>query len=90
MPENIEHTPLTSWNPEMKAPSIDDTAYIHPQAIVIGDVTIGKRVMVSPFVSIRADEGSPIHIDDDSNVQDGVIMHGMKTIDIKGNPIKAN
>ncbi len=90
MPENIEHTPLTSWNPEMKAPSIDDTAYIHPQAIVIGDVTIGKRVMVSPFVSIRADEGSPIHIGDDSNVQDGVIMHGMKTIDVKGNPIKAN
>lgn len=90
MPQNIEHTPLTSWNPKRKVPSIDDTAYIHPQAIVIGDVNIGKRVMVSPFVSIRGDEGGPIHIDDDSNVQDGVIMHGMKTIDSNGDPIEAN
>lgn len=90
MTKNIETSPLTSWTKTCKTPCIDETAYIHPQAIVIGDVEIGKNVMVSPFVSIRADEGTPIHIEDDSNVQDGVVMHGLKTIDDQGDQIEGN
>jgi carbon dioxide concentrating mechanism protein CcmM len=58
--------------------SIDPTAYIHPFSQVIGDVRIGADVMVAPGVSIRADEGTPFHIGEKSNLQDGVVIHGLE------------
>ncbi|NYT19526.1 MAG: carbonic anhydrase [Methanosarcinales archaeon] len=87
MPENIEANPITSWNPESKHPDIDETAYIHPQATVIGAVSIGEKVLVAPYASIRGDEGLDIKVDDHSNVQDAVILHGRQTIDSTGNHI---
>jgi carbonic anhydrase/acetyltransferase-like protein (isoleucine patch superfamily) len=57
-----------------KVPQIADSAYIHPQASVIGDVLIGERVFVAPMASIRGDYGR-IEIGDESNVQDGVVIH---------------
>ncbi|WP_445475017.1 hypothetical protein ACT9XH_11800 [Methanococcoides methylutens] len=57
MPENVEASPITSWNPESKHPHIDETAYVHPQATVIGAVSIGEKVLVAPYASIRGDEG---------------------------------
>ena len=62
-----------------RRPEIDATACVHPLAAVIGHVFIGKRVMVAPFASVRGDEGQPIVIGDESNVQDGVILHGLET-----------
>lgn len=50
------------------------TAYIHPAAVVCGDVTLGARVSVWPTAVIRGDTAS-ITIGDDSNVQDGTIVH---------------
>jgi len=35
--------------------------------------------MVSPFVSVRGDEGQPLFVGDDSNVQDGVVIHALET-----------
>ncbi len=55
-------------------PEIDKTAYIHPQASVIGDVKIGARVFVAPMASIRGDRGR-IEIGDETNVQDGAVIH---------------
>lgn len=54
--------------------SIDPSAYIHPNAIVIGDVTMGARVSVWPTAVIRADS-APITIGADTNVQDGAVLH---------------
>ena len=54
-----------------RVPEIAESAYIHPQASVIGDVKIGERVFVAPMASIRGDIGS-IVIGDESNVQDMV------------------
>jgi carbon dioxide concentrating mechanism protein CcmM len=34
--------------------------------------------MIAPGTSIRADEGHPFHIGDDTNIQDGVVMHGLE------------
>ncbi len=70
-------------------PAIDASAYVHPLAAVIGNVTIGKRVMVAPFAAVRGDEGQPIHVGDDSNVQDGVIIHALET-EHNGNPVEKN
>jgi carbonic anhydrase/acetyltransferase-like protein (isoleucine patch superfamily) len=53
---------------------IHPTAYIHPLAYVVGDVTLGARVSVWPFASIRGDSDK-ITIGDDTNVQDGCIVH---------------
>lgn len=70
-------------------PAIDASAYVHPLAAVIGNVIIGKRVMVAPFAAVRGDEGQPIHVGDDSNVQDGVIIHALET-EHNGQPVEKN
>ncbi|MGY5875305.1 MAG: gamma carbonic anhydrase family protein [Candidatus Thorarchaeota archaeon] len=57
-----------------KIPVIADSAFIHPQASVIGEVVIGERVFVAPMASIRGDRGA-IEIGDESNVQDGAVIH---------------
>lgn len=62
-------------------PEIDPTALIDPSAQIIGNVKIGKNVFVAPMAVIRADEPgpggmvSPIVIEEESNIQDGVIIH---------------
>jgi carbonic anhydrase/acetyltransferase-like protein (isoleucine patch superfamily) len=55
-------------------PSIHPSAFVHPLAFVAGDVTIGSRVSIWPFVSIRGDSDA-ISIGDDTNVQDGCVIH---------------
>ena len=55
-------------------PRIDPTAFIHPLAIILGNVTLGARVSVWPTAVLRGDSDS-ITIGDDSNVQDGTIIH---------------
>lgn len=55
-------------------PTIHPTAFVHPLAFVAGDVTVGSRVSIWPFVSIRGDSDA-ISIGDDSNVQDGCVIH---------------
>jgi carbonic anhydrase/acetyltransferase-like protein (isoleucine patch superfamily) len=55
-------------------PLIDPTAFVHPDALVFGDVTLGARVSVWPTAVIRGDTGR-IVIGADSNVQDGTIIH---------------
>jgi carbonic anhydrase/acetyltransferase-like protein (isoleucine patch superfamily) len=53
---------------------IDPNAYIHPLAIVIGDVTLGSRTSVWPTAVIRADSAT-VTIGADCNVQDGSVLH---------------
>src|SRR5688500_20249613 len=55
-------------------PTIHPTAYIHPTAVVTGDVVLGARVSVWPTAVIRGDTDR-IVIGDDTNVQDGTIVH---------------
>jgi carbonic anhydrase/acetyltransferase-like protein (isoleucine patch superfamily) len=54
--------------------SIDPSAFIHPLAAVIGDVTLGARVSVWPMAVIRADSAT-ITVGADTNVQDGAVLH---------------
>lgn len=81
---------MVPWNKMNVQPDIELSAYIHPQSSVIGDVHIGKNVMVSPQASVRGDEGTPIFIGDDSNVQDGVSVHALETKDEEGEPVEKN
>jgi carbonic anhydrase/acetyltransferase-like protein (isoleucine patch superfamily) len=54
--------------------TIHPDAFIHPEAFVCGDVTLGARASVWPGAVIRADT-APITIGESSNVQDGVVIH---------------
>jgi carbonic anhydrase len=74
----VGYNPPTSVNPYPRFPSIHSSAYLSPFTFVVGDVTIQKNTYVGPFVSIRADEGTPFYIGSHSNLQDGVILHGLK------------
>ena len=58
----------------MREPTRHPTAFIHPLAYVAGDVTLGPRVSVWPFASIRGDS-DVVTIDEDTNVQDGCVIH---------------
>jgi len=70
--------PPTPWSKNLAEPQIDPSAYVHSFSNIIGDVRIGAQVLVSPGTSIRADEGSPFYIGDSTNIQDGVVIHGLE------------
>ena len=55
-------------------PVIDPTAYVHPEATVIGDVTIGPESTVWPAAVLRGDYGK-ITIGSRTSIQDGSIVH---------------
>ena len=80
---------LTDFNTEVSKPEIDHSTYVHPLASVIGRVILGRNIMVSPMASIRGDEGQPLFIGDDSNIQDGVIIHALET-EMNGTPVEKN
>jgi len=77
--QNIHSNVETGFNLEVKSPQISNDSFIHPLAVVIGDCQIGKRVFMGPTAVCRGDEGTPIYIGDDSNIQDGVILHALET-----------
>ncbi len=70
--------PPTPWSKKLAEPQIDETAYVHSFSNLIGDVYIGAHVLVAPGTSIRADEGNPFQISEGTNVQDGVVIHGLE------------
>jgi carbonic anhydrase/acetyltransferase-like protein (isoleucine patch superfamily) len=55
-------------------PRIHPEAYIHPEAVLIGEVRIGAGSSVWPGVVIRADNG-PVVIGARTSVQDGTVIH---------------
>ncbi len=57
-----------------KRPRIAPTTFVCPEAVVIGDVEIGRDCFVAPGAVIRGDFGS-IRIGDESNIQDNAVVH---------------
>lgn len=76
---NIHPNVQTDFNPNITVPVIQETAHIHPFATLIGNCYIGKLVLVAPTAVCRGDEGTSIYVGDHSNMQDGVILHGLAT-----------
>jgi len=81
--------PPTPWSKNLAEPKIHDTAYVHSFSNIIGDVHIGSNVMIAPGTSIRADEGTPFYIGGGSNIQDGVVIHGLEQGRVKGDDDKS-
>jgi phenylacetic acid degradation protein len=55
-------------------PVVDERAYVHPTAVLIGDVWIGPGCYVGPVASLRGDFGR-IVLHEGANVQDNCTMH---------------
>lgn len=55
-------------------PVVDPSAFVHPQAAVTGNVSIGKNVYIGPGAAIRGDWGRII-IEDGCNVQENCTIH---------------
>ena len=55
-------------------PVVHESAFIHPQAAVVGNVVIGRDVYVGPGAAIRGDWGG-IEIGDGCNVQENCTVH---------------
>lgn len=70
--------PPTPWSNDLAAPQVDESAYVHSFSRLIGDVRVGANVFIAPGSSIRADEGTPFYIGESSNIQDGVVIHGLE------------
>lgn len=61
-------------------PVVDPTAFVHPTAILIGDVIIGPGCYVGPAASLRGDFGRLI-LKAGANLQDTCVMHGFPGTD---------
>jgi carbonic anhydrase/acetyltransferase-like protein (isoleucine patch superfamily) len=55
-------------------PSIASSAFVHPDAVIIGSVTIGARSSVWPGAVLRGD-GGEIRIGERTSVQDNAVLH---------------
>src|SRR5215213_8313301 len=55
-------------------PVVHESAFVHPNAAVTGNVVIGRDVYVGPGVAIRGDFGAVV-IEDGCNVQENCTVH---------------
>ena len=56
-------------------PVVDPSAYVHPSAVLIGDVSVGPGASIGPCACLRGDFGR-IVVEAGANVQDTCVMHG--------------
>src|SRR3954465_11309779 len=61
-----------------QVPDIHSDAYVHPDAVVIGSVTLGAESSVWPTAVLRADDGEII-IGERCSIQDGSVLHTTPT-----------
>jgi phenylacetic acid degradation protein len=56
-------------------PVVDPAAYVHPRAVLIGDVIVGPRAYIGPCACLRGDFGR-IVVEEGANIQDACLLHG--------------
>lgn len=72
--------PLRVYAIDGITPVVDPSAYVHPSAVLIGDVIVGPGCYVGPCASLRGDFGRLI-LGPGANLQDGCVMHGFPGTD---------
>lgn len=63
------------------APVVDPTAFVHPAAVLIGDVIVGPGCYVGPCACLRGDMGR-IELQRGANVQDCCVVHSFPNGDV--------
>jgi carbonic anhydrase/acetyltransferase-like protein (isoleucine patch superfamily) len=65
---------VSIWALDGIAPEVDPTAWVHPEATVIGRVRIGPGASIWPQAVLRGDYGE-IRIGARTSIQDGTVLH---------------
>jgi carbonic anhydrase/acetyltransferase-like protein (isoleucine patch superfamily) len=68
----VRHMPIYALGDQV--PDIHPSAYVHPDAVIIGTVTIGADSSVWPGAVLRGDEGE-IRIGAQTSIQDNSVLH---------------
>jgi carbonic anhydrase/acetyltransferase-like protein (isoleucine patch superfamily) len=63
-----------------RRPVIDPSAFVHPDAVIIGDVRIGPESSIWPTAVLRGDHGA-IVVGRQTSVQDGTVVHCTSSLD---------
>jgi len=71
---------LTVYAIDGITPVVDPTAFVHPSAVLIGDVLVGPGAYVGPCASLRGDFGR-LEVRAGANLQDSCVMHGFPGTD---------
>jgi phenylacetic acid degradation protein len=56
-------------------PVVHPSAFVHPSAVLIGDVIVGARAYIGPCACLRGDFGR-IVVEEGANIQDTCMLHG--------------
>ncbi|MCD9623421.1 gamma carbonic anhydrase family protein [Rhabdothermincola salaria] len=65
---------MPAYEIEGVRPVVHPGAFVHPDAVLIGDVHVGEGAYVGPLASLRGDFGR-IVVGEGANVQDGCVLH---------------
>ncbi len=61
-------------------PQIDPSAFVHPDAVIIGNVTVGPESSIWPTAVLRGDRGA-IFVGAQTSIQDGSVIHCTTELD---------
>lgn len=62
-----------------RVPTIDPSAFVHPEAVIIGDVVVGPESTIWPTAVLRGDHGR-IVVGAQTSIQDGTVVHCTKSL----------
>ncbi len=68
------------WSINGITPVVDPSAFVHPSAVLIGDVVVGAGCYIGPLASLRGDFGR-LEVRAGANIQDSCVMHGFPGTD---------
>jgi phenylacetic acid degradation protein len=71
---------LRVWSINGVTPVVDPTAFVHPSAVLIGDVLVGAGCYIGPSACLRGDFGR-LEVRAGANVQDCCVLHGFPSTD---------
>lgn len=71
---------LTVYAIDGVTPVVDPTAFVHPSAVLIGDVIVGAGCYIGPLASLRGDFGR-IDVRAGANIQDTCVLHAYPNTD---------
>ena len=65
---------MSMYEFEGKRPKVGETSFVHPEAVLVGGVTIGENCYIGPGAVLRGDFGY-VEVGDGSNIQENCVVH---------------